>query len=42
MNKIFKLFNISFINGDYNDAFSRLNQGPGLSAINEEIKNIEK
>ena len=41
MNKEFKLFNISFINGSYKDAFSRLidgcfmvvPSGPGLSTI---------
>ena len=46
MLKEFKLFNIPFINGDYNDVFFRLKKGqlmiapsgPGLSAIDKDIK----
>lgn len=46
MNKSFRLFNISFVNGDYNTAFARLNEGqfmvvpsgPGLSTIDKDIK----
>ena len=46
MNSSFKLLSVSFINGDYNDAFSRLKKGefmvvpsgPGLSAIDKDIK----
>jgi N-acetylglucosaminyldiphosphoundecaprenol N-acetyl-beta-D-mannosaminyltransferase len=44
MNKEFKLLSVSFINGDYNDAFSRLKKGsfmavpsgPGLSLIDKD------
>ena len=46
MNKNFKLLNISFLNGSYNDAFTRLNHGqfmvvpsgPGLSTIDNDIR----
>ena len=46
MNSSFKLLSVPFINGDYNDAFSRLKKGefmvvpsgPGLSAIDKDIK----
>ena len=46
MNKEFKLFNISFINGDYKEAFSLLKKGkfmvvpsgPGLSTIDQDEK----
>ena len=46
MNKNFKLLNISFVNGSYNDAFTRLNHGqfmvvpsgPGLSTIDNDIR----
>ena len=42
----FKLFNISFINGIYEEAFSRLKDGefmvvpsgPGLSSIDKDVK----
>ena len=43
---MYKLFDISFIDGNYNDAFSRLNQGqfmvvpsgPGLSTIDKDVR----